>query len=156
MAFAKDTPMPRGTAIRHRPAAFLRAKSVKGYLFVCLSKDGERREVSVHQLVCSVFNGDAPSPGLQVNHKDGKKDHNAATNLEWVTASENVLHSFRVLGRQAKRRPVEAVDPKSGCVIGRFAAVTFVQEAGFHPPNVCAALNGRQRTSGGLLWRYAC
>lgn len=46
---------------------------------------------SVHRAVALTF---VPgySPRLVVNHKDGIKSHNDATNLEWVTPKENTRH----------------------------------------------------------------
>ena len=38
---------------------------------------------------------------LQVNHIDGNPANNHIDNLEQVTGSENMLHSFRELGRDA-------------------------------------------------------
>ena len=34
-----------------------------------------------------------------VNHKDGNRQNNNVNNLEWVTAQENIRHSFDVLGK---------------------------------------------------------
>lgn len=55
----------------------------------------------IHRLVAAAFIGPLPV-GLQVDHKDGNKMNNSATNLEYVSQSENILRSFR-LGRVPKR-----------------------------------------------------
>jgi len=46
-----------------------------------------------------------PNPDFkpQVNHKDGVKTNNEVDNLEWVTNSENVKHSYDI-GLQPKRQ----------------------------------------------------
>lgn len=46
----------------------------------------------VHKLVAAAF---IPNPDNKptVNHKDSNKQNNAASNLEWHTHSENLLHS---------------------------------------------------------------
>ncbi len=71
-----------------------------GYLGVTLCYQNTRRSISIHRLVALAF---IPNPENkpQVNHKNGVKTDNRLENLEWVTASENVIHSFSVLGRKA-------------------------------------------------------
>jgi len=44
---------------------------------------------------------DIPS-AIEINHKNGAKDENAPSNLELVTRSENVIHSFRILNHAKK------------------------------------------------------
>lgn len=46
--------------------------------------------MAVHSLVCTAFHGPRPSPKHQVAHKDGDKTNNAAVNLRWATAKENI------------------------------------------------------------------
>lgn len=54
----------------------------------------------VHRLVAEAFIGPIKN-GSQVNHKNGVKIDNRLENLEIVTASENQIHSHRVLGNRS-------------------------------------------------------
>jgi len=56
----------------------------RGYRKVCL--DGARH--FVHTLVLTAFVGPRPE-GHVADHRDGRKDSNALSNLEWVTPLEN-------------------------------------------------------------------
>ncbi len=48
----------------------------------------------IHRLVCTAFHGEQPKGKPFVNHIDGNKFHNAATNLEWVSVKDNVQHGY--------------------------------------------------------------
>lgn len=66
----------------------------KGYEQVNLCRDGVRQEFKVHKLVAAAFIGPRPNK-YQINHKNGIKTDNSADNLEYLTASENQLHSVK-------------------------------------------------------------
>lgn len=70
-----------------------------GYACVALCRDGHAKTRTVHTLVAEVFLGPCPV-GMEVNHKYGIKADNRLTELEYTTHSENVKHSYRVLGRK--------------------------------------------------------
>jgi len=69
--------------------------SNSGYARVELFSNGSGRKFSVHRLVATAF---VPNPHNkpQVNHIDGNKLNNAASNLEWVTQSENQKHAYAI------------------------------------------------------------
>jgi hypothetical protein len=65
-----------------------------GYKQVQIMRGGKRYTRYVHRLVAECFL-ENPRNLPEVNHKDGNKANNTAENLEWVTRSENLLHSYR-------------------------------------------------------------
>lgn len=67
-----------------------------GYLRVGLWVNGVSKIKRVHRIVAESFI-ENPKNKPCVNHKDGNKTNNNVSNLEWVTYSENELHSCRVL-----------------------------------------------------------
>lgn len=67
-------------------------KCKKGYLRVTLSIRGKPYAARIHRLVASAF---LPNPENlpQVNHKDGNKENNTVTNLEWISNLANMEHA---------------------------------------------------------------
>ena len=65
-----------------------------GYIKYKLSKNGILKYFSCHRLVAlSFIINEENKP--QINHKNGIKTDNSVDNLEWCTASQNTLHSFK-------------------------------------------------------------
>jgi hypothetical protein len=78
---------------RNRQQRVLRpAVDPHGYLCVALSKNAQMHTFRVHRLVAVAFLGPRPD-GLEVNHKNGDKRHNAASNLEYITNEANQQHA---------------------------------------------------------------
>ena len=73
-------------------------KNPAGYPMVGLTKNGKQHLITVHSLVATYFIGKRPYK-YQCNHKNGIRDDFRIENLEWVTCSDNLKHSFRVLHR---------------------------------------------------------
>jgi hypothetical protein len=66
----------------------------RGYLFVSLST-GIKKSYKIHRLVAEQFVEKIPNKNI-INHIDGNKLNNHASNLEWCTTSENIKHSFSI------------------------------------------------------------
>lgn len=67
-------------------------KDSYGYYHIDLYKNGIQKNYTIHKLITIAFLGKCPK-GLQVNHKDGIKTNNYASNLEYVTHYQNMQHA---------------------------------------------------------------
>lgn len=85
----------------------LRQNGKREYLSVMMSINNIQVRRDVHRLVAIAFIGPPPHEKSQVNHKDGNKRNNAASNLEWTDSSGNGKHAYAVCGRSKVRCPGE-------------------------------------------------
>lgn len=65
------------------------------YMLLNLNNDGVYKTKKAHRLVAEAF---IPNPDNKptVNHKDGNKQNNKVSNLEWATWSENNFRAFKI------------------------------------------------------------
>lgn len=125
-----------------------------GYVTTTLSKNGQLRTFGIHRLVASAFVSN-PEGKPQVNHIDGDKANNAASNLEWVTRLENIRHSWETGLRDidttyAKKR--RAVVRGDGEV---FASITeAAKSSGASPQGISRVLKGSLKKTHGYTFRY--
>jgi hypothetical protein len=86
-----------------------------GHRFVVLSKDGYRKNKSVHQLMAEAFIGPRPTGSL-VHHIDENPANNNLDNLKYLTYKEHkAMHKnmgsggLQVTNRKLTREAVEAI-----------------------------------------------
>ena len=141
----------------------------KGYIVITLRINGKLKFFGMHVLVARAF-CDGYEEGKQANHKDGVKDNNNYTNLEWLTQKENVQHAIHVLGKNRVginnpvSRAVIGLDKDTGeekyrfdCLMdaGRYFANGDAKAARYKQNSVWRVLVGSRNTYKGCIWKYA-
>ena len=120
-----------------------------GYLSVSI----RGKTCRIHRLVCEAFHPN-PEHKPQVNHLNNHRDDNRASNLEWVTNSENQLYAYREMGREHcshHRKEVVCIETGERYPCARIAAETI----NVRRVSIQNAIAGRAQTCAGFHWRYA-
>ncbi len=114
----------------------------KGYVEFRLRVDNRQRAATAHQLVSEAFLGPKPT-GMQVNHINGVKADNRPGNLEYLTISANVLHSFRVLSRKNQKVSYEQAQEVRQLSRGGVSNRRIAEKFGVSKTHVWAIINNK-------------
>jgi hypothetical protein len=74
--------------------AAIKAVNTNNYAQVIINENGTRTSKQVHRLVLETYKPVSNSDQLQCDHLDNCGLNNQLSNLEWVTAQENIQRSF--------------------------------------------------------------
>lgn len=87
----------QGATVKTVDASIVKQRVIpSGYTKTTICYKGIKKSYAVHRLVAMYFL-ENPDNLPEVNHKDGNKANNSLENLEWVSRSENQIHSSRIL-----------------------------------------------------------
>ena len=130
--------------------------SKNGYLQVSIKIDATQKFCNryIHRLVALHFIQN-PNNKREVNHIDGNKENNTLSNLEWVTSSENQKHRHLIGNKKTSNRHIGMFN-KKGEMVKDFnsilEAVAYFNKTS--RVNIDNALQGKQYTAYGYVWKY--
>lgn len=138
------------------------------YYHVCLRKNNVNKIFYIHRLVAQTFIKNIENKN-QVNHKNGKTTDNNVNNLEWVTASENQTHAYKVLKRKTniqnfekyrtqRKRKINQYD-KTGNFIKSWDCISdaekFLNAKSIGKICECCQHKNGRKSAFGFKWEYA-
>ena len=147
--------------LRGSPHVLKTQPDKKGYHRIRVTIEREKMSYKVHREVAKAF---IPNPkGLpQVNHKDGNKDNNAVSNLEWMTNEENAHHAidqglwgnvFSASKRANEARKRAVVASREGSTMF-FSSICEAQDF-FDSRHISDVLKGKRQHVRGWSFKYA-
>lgn len=125
----------------------------QGYSQIVLSKNGVRKTFRLHIIVAKLF-VENPLKKTYVNHIDGNKKNNKASNLEWVTAKENMVHAYKTGLVNHYKRKVLQLDENDN-VLNKFDSLKEAADyVNGSKASICSVCRGYRKQSNGYKWKY--
>ena len=145
----------------------LKAKNRCGYEYVNLSKNGKRKNFTVHRLVAHMFlSNDNPIEKIEVNHIDENKENNHISNLEWCTREYNMNFGTRNerVSKMMKGKNKGENSPNHGELIAQIDKDTDkilnlkynmeYDRLEFNQGHISSCCRGKRKTHKGYTWKY--
>ena len=125
----------------------LKAQEIKGYLRITLVAEDGKKTFGVHRLVAQLFiPAKKDSALLDVDHKDGDKTNNHASNLQYLTRDE---HGAKTSGKKVVQSGLD------GSTIATYLSCGQAAKAiNGLAPGVSRAASGERKTYKGFTWKY--
>ena len=145
---------PKGVIKNRLTGKFLKQfTDNNGYFMVGLSRESRSYKHRVHRLLALNL---IPNPQNlpAVNHKDGNKQNNELSNLEWCSHKENAAHAVRngLRTYNSIKRPVRCLT-LSGRLVRTYPGVVDAhRDTGIH--HIVKACKGIYKHAGGYKWAY--
>lgn len=117
-----------------------------GYYTFDLCKNGNPKKTKIHRLVAEHFLEKEINKKI-VNHIDGDKSNNRATNLEWTTSKINNEHAYAVGLRKTKLTTVEIKEMRNFYDDNLYTTYELAQLYGISQSNVWNIVKRK-------TWRY--
>ena len=131
-------------------------KHYHGYLYVVLNN----KKKYIHRLVAQTFL-DNPNNYKEINHKDGNKQNNVYSNLEWCTRSQNVKHSYRLgllksrIGKNNNQSKQVLQYNLNGNFIKEWESIKEASRfLKINDSSISACCKHKQNKAGNYIWRY--